>query len=565
MDNIQELLREHANHFTIYVVEQKFVVGQGFEFFKSFKGKPNYIDSDQNAKNLIGKIFSWIGKKIPVVGAMVKIAFDGLSPAGIVDVVIALSKLFMTQEHQAAGPNVIDPIIIQEGKVLKKYITQLVALHKSSILAPAIIILLQDNNFERAKALLSECPDGLYIKFIRNSGKTELDRIINTGATNIDGFINAFAHQCFSTCSNTRHDILLNEEWAADSKVKKYVPRLLKYRAELLCDEKNETLSELSNFITGLQNELDTENLSMNDRILMRNFLCISKIFRVFCNDRGGQDITEALSLAKELDNKILLAHVYKYAYFFPNKSIAEQNIYLEEAYKIFVENEMADNAIYCKNNRLVRQFDMDKISNRDFTDMVGEATSDVPGLVGMPHLFNNAGIAFMMTAQPDLALEYFEHGMDYAKSSERLVQKLAIMCNQLITKSYYHEKIEYSEIEKLLIQIFDGMVQYQKLPFISSRYVMNLLMISLRENPNWTKEFLQNYAILDLINQGLHNNTIGSGQLLMQLDFIDQKFPEFNFKSSYAIPKGIMQVTGKRKEFIEKSGLNPFYFCTWL
>ena len=120
MDNIQELFREHANHFTIYVVEQKFVVGQGFEFFKSFKGKPNYIDSDQNAKNLIGKIFSWIGKKIPVVGAMVKIAFDGLSPAGIVDVVIALSKLFMTQEHQAAGPNVIDPIIIQEGKVLKK-------------------------------------------------------------------------------------------------------------------------------------------------------------------------------------------------------------------------------------------------------------------------------------------------------------------------------------------------------------------------------------------------------------------------------------------------------------
>lgn len=450
MEDIQALFREHANHFTIYVVEQKFVVGKGFEFFKKYKGKPNYIDTDQIAKTTILKIYSWINKKIPSLGEMIKIGFGELSPTGIIDIVIAFSKLFMAQEHQAAGPNVIDPIIIQEGKVLKAYISQLVTLHKNSILTPAIIILLQDNDFDRAKTLLSECPDGIYIKFIRNNGKTELSKVVNTGAENVEGFINSFSQQCFNTCSNTRHEILLNKEWAEDSIVKKYAPRLLKYRANLLCDEKNEISTHLSDCITDLHNELKSGEISTpQNTILTKNFLGVAKVFRMFCNDYGGSDMREALSLAKDTENEILKANVYKCAYFFDTKTIKEQDSCLEEAYRIFMKNGMSDNAIYCKNNRLVRQFDTDKICARDFADLVGEAVSDVPGLVGMPHIFNNTGMAFMMTAQPDLAMEYFDSGLEYTKTPERFVQKIALLCNKMITRSYYNEKIEYSEIEK--------------------------------------------------------------------------------------------------------------------
>lgn len=407
MEDIQALFRDHASHFTIYVVEQKFVTGKGFEFFKNYRGKSNYIDTDQMAKSLIMKIHMWINKKIPPIAELVKIGFEGFSPANIADIVVAFTKLFAVQEHQAAGPNVIDPIIIQEGKVLKTYINQLVNLHKNSILAPAIIILLKDNDFERAKALLSECPDGIYAKFIYNTEKTELYKIINTGVDNVNGFINAFSQQCFSTCSNTHHDILLNKEWAADSKIKKYAPRLLKYRANLLCDEKNEIIEYLSNCILELEKEIKFENsLFSHNTDLLKSFLCIAKIYRVFCNDYGGKDITDALLLANEMNNEILRAYVYKYAYFFEEKSFDEQKKCLDDAYRIFVKNEMADNAIYCKNNYLIRQFDTDKIYARDFADLVGEATSDVPGLVGMSHIFNNTGIAFMMTAQPDLAME---------------------------------------------------------------------------------------------------------------------------------------------------------------
>lgn len=566
MEDIQSLFREHANHFTIYVVEQKFVAGRGYEFFKRYKGQPNYIDTDQKAKSTIMKIYSWINKKIPSLGELIKIGFGELSSASIIDIVIAFSKLFMAQEHQAAGPTVIDPIIIQEGKVLKTYINQLVTVHKNSILAPAIIILLRNNDFDSAKKLLSECPDGIYIKLIRNSGKTELCKVINTGAENIEGFITSFSQQCFNTCSNTRHEILLNEEWAEDSLTKKYAPQLLKFRADLLCDEKNEISTYLSNYIMELQSELNSGNIISSKNItLIKNFLGVAKIFRIFCNDNGGNDMVDTLSLAKETENEILKAGVYKCAYFFHDKTIREQDECLEEAYRIFVKNEMADNAIYCKNNRLVRQFDTDRIRSRDFADIVGEATSDVPGLVGMPHIFNNAGMAFMMTAQPDLAMEYFDNGLEYTKSPERFVQKIAILCNKMITKSYYNDKVEYSEIEKLLIQIFDGMVKDNKLPFIAARYVMNLLIIAAREDMSWIADFLENYAIIDLFNQGMNSNSLGTGQLLMQLDYIDQKLPQLNIKSSCIIPKDVIYVTGNRKRIIQNSGLNPFYFCTWL
>ncbi len=565
MEDIQYLFREHANHFTIYVVEQKFVVGRGLDFFKKYKGTPNYIDSDQMARTLLTKIFSWINKKIPSLGELVNITFKDMNNVNLVELIVAFSKLFGTHEHQAAGPNALDPIIIQEGRVLKKYVDQIVTLHRNSFLSPAIIILLRDNDFERAKKMLAECPNGIFIKFIRNSGKTELHKVINTGAANIEGFINSFAQQCFSTCSNTPHEVLLNKEWARDSVVKKYVPRILKYRANLICDEKNEIITNLSDCILDLKNDLNTKGFSDRDIVLLKNFLGISKIFRVFCNDYGGYDIGDALSLSKELNNEILQAYVYKYAFFFRDKDINEQNDMLKEAYNIFMRNEMVDNAIYCKNNFLVRQFDTSHICAKEFADMVGEATGDIPGLVGMAHLYNNAGMAYMMTAQPDLAMEYFDKGLEYANRTERFVQKIAIKCNKLITKSYYSEEVEYSEINKLLIQIFDGMVENEKLPFISARYVMNLLLIALRQNQDWAKELLHKYNIVNLINTGISNNAIGSGQLLMQIDYIEQKLPELNFKSQCIVPADIINVTGKRKDFIQKTGLNPFYFFTWL
>lgn len=562
MEDIKSLFREDKSKFTIYVVEQKFAIGRGLDYFKSYKGKSNYIDTDTLAQKRIYKIYSWIEKRIPSIAEMINIGFNGFSSAGLIETVVALNKLFGSQIHQAAGPEVIDPIIIQEGKIIKKYITKLINLHKDSFLSPTIIVLLKDNNFERAKELLCECPNGTRVKFIRNNGQSEICKIVNSGAENINNFIDSFAEQCFSTCSKTKHNILLNKEWAENSIIKLYAPRLLKYRANLLCDEKEEIKIYLNECIA----QLEVHNaLSENENFLKKNFLCIAKLYRVFCNDSAETDMCDAYKLAKELDNQLLLAYVFKYAYFFENKSLNEQKQMLQRAYEIFMQNNMADNAIYCKNNMLVRQFDHGNIYAKQFSEMLGEAISDVPGLVGMSHIYNNTGIAYMMSAKPDYALELFDKGLEYADSIDRKVQYFAMICNKLITKSYYGEHIEFQDIKYILTQIFDGMVRNSQLPFISARYVMNLLVIAIKENKDWGKDLLQNYDIIGLFNDGLTCNTLGNGQLLKQFNYVEQKLPECSIKSQCHLPTKVIEVTGRRKEFIEETGLNPFYFFTWL
>lgn len=562
MESINELFRDHYNEFTIYVVEKRFVVGRGLDFFKSYMGKSNYIDTNELAQKRVGKILKWIEKAIPSTEKLIEMAFAKKAERNIVDIIKIIVQLLSSHNHQAAGPEVIDPIIIQEGNVLKKYIVHLVNLYEKSFIRPAIIIMLKDNDFNRAKAMLSECPNGTNIKFIYNNGKTELCKVINTGAENIDDFLDSFSRQCFSTCSKTRRDILCSQEWAEDSIVKSFSPILLKCRSSLLRDEKNEIYADLEEIINNLKNYKTT---STNDKTLIDSFLCIAKLYKVYCDDYGGTDIQDALHIAQSLDNEILLANVYKKSFFLSDKNVEQQKELLEKGYEIFKRNEMIDNALYCKNNILVRQFDSNVIYSHDFDDMLGEATSDVPGLVGMSHIYNNVALAHMMTANVERARELFDHGISYSNSADRVVQNIALVCNKLILQSYYHEKIDYTIIHQTMRRIFDGMVYQNQLLFIAARYAMNLVIIAVRQDKKLAKELFHQFALIDLFNKGLKANPIGSGQLLLQLDYLEQKLPEINIKSKCPRPKKIMKQTGRRKEFIESSGLNPFYFFTWL
>ena len=75
----------------------------------------------------------------------------------------------------------------------------------------------------------------------------------------------------------------------------------------------------------------------------------MSKLFRVFCNDNGGQDIKDAFDIATSLDNDILLAQVYRYSEFMPNYSLADKEELYDKGYNIFKKNSMNDLAIYCQ------------------------------------------------------------------------------------------------------------------------------------------------------------------------------------------------------------------------
>lgn len=562
LEDIRDFFKETDSAFTIYVVEQRFVVGRGADYFREFKGKVNYIDTNEIIKKRTSGILSKITKRIPNLTELVEICFGKRNPMTILEIISTLSKLFSVNEHQAAGPDVIDPIIIQEGEILPKYINQIVALHKTSILRPVIIILLKDNDFNRAIQLLSGCPHNTQVKMIRNSGETENYKVINCGASNIDEFLNAFSYQCFSTCSQTKRNILYNEEWADNSQTKLYGPSIMQIRTNLLFRDKTLVRVDLDNLIKDIILK-ESDNDYDYDQKLLQAFECILRIFRVFCNDGGKEDMNRAWEIASSLNNEILLAHVYRNAYFFDNFSFAEKIQMMELASDIFSRNGMEDHSIYCKNNSLVRQFDTENVSVYDFLALQEQAIHNVPGLVGMSHILNNVGAALLTNGYPDEAIEYFDKGIDYAFRPERSIQKIAILSNKAIAKTYCYNHVEDYELKKIMNLIFDNK-EVLNLPFLSARYALNIVAVGYSENIELGNQLLNSYPVQKLIQHSLEDNILGSGQLLLQLEVLARKYNQPHLANLCNKPTKILEAKGCRKDFIIKNSFNPCSFSTW-
>lgn len=558
---IKDYFSEHIESFTIYVVEQKFAVDQGQEYFKQFYTKDHFINSNNKMKKHLSKMLKWIQKKIPDVAGLTKniISVSATpSPIGMVEVITSLNKLFTITEHQAAGPDIIDPIIIEEINISSKYIAELVALYKESIIQPAIIIILKDNDFERAKKLLSSCPHNTNVKFIRNSSETEIYKIINTGADNINDFIDAFSRQCFSTCSKTNREILLNSEWNTNNLISSLSTFFFKTRTNLLFDEKPEAITDI-NYVL---NRISFERANINNNIILLNSLeLMAKLNRIYCKDFGGTDITDVIALSNELNIELLKAHVYRFAHFIPNITRNEQKELLREASGIFEKNNVADHAIYCENNLLVHSFYTDRVSTRLFHDLQQRAINEVPGMVGMSIILNNAGVAYLYKKDFAEAVIYFKKGLDYSK--ERIVQKIGLQSNLLITQACAYEKIEERDIRR----VFDVVLaNFSKdyLPFIAANYLMNLLIIALEQYYELGRKIFENSKVRSIFSNALIDNTLGSGTLIQQIIKIQSRFPEIDF-SVFSLPNKISQISGVRAEFIMEKGYNPIIFNAWL
>lgn len=561
---IAQLFRPIGDTFTVYVVERSFALNRGYDFLHSYINTSNYVTSDKQIKKQFSKVVANIEKNVAPVSTLLTLFTSALPLTTIAEAITALCKLFTVHEHQAAGPDVIDPIILQEGKITKRMITRLISLHKDSFVAPAIILILKDNDFDRAKLLLADCPNGLNIKMIRDNGQEIIYKVINCGAENITDFINSFSEQCYSTCANTKRDVLLNTEWSNEAIISKYSPILFKIRTALLFDQKKEIEKDLTDVIAQLSSE---EPSSEREHSIRDCILCVANLFSVFCNDEGGNNIVNSYKIAKELDNQVLLAHVYRYAEFLPNCSETEKDELYDKGYDIFKKNRMVDHAIYCQNNKLIQQFYSAHVFPEEFRAMQQEAVNSVPGMVGLSHIYNNVGVAYLYCGDPYNAIDYFEKGLDYAKYQDRIVQRLALKSNRMVAESYSFSTVTRQEIYLLLRQIFDGMGLSQ-LPFLSADYVLNVLSVAYHQNPNDGEELLHTFPIKELIEKSFSSNLMGSGERLLQLQYLEahygEKFPmlhvcKFPQKANMTIP------SGKKKEFILQYGYNLFEFNTWL
>jgi len=333
MLDVEKIFYNDSSVFTIFVVEQRFVVGRGHEYLNKFINTQHFFDSERKIKQFYNKIVDKIQGSVTPVAKSVSNIITGDYVASIAEIITSLCKLFTVTEHQAAGPHVVDPIIIQEGEVTKRSLNKIINIHKDSILRPAIIVLLKDNDFERAKELLSDCPNGINIKMIRNSGEEITYKVINCGAEDINSFIESYSEQCYSTCSNTKLEILTSTDWVDNAVVSEFSPLLFRYRSSLLMDQKEDIRPLLNRTLYDIaQYHVSSEK----DSILLKNMECVARLYRVFCNDSGGSDILEARSLATALNNEILLAQVYKCADLIPDCSLIEKMSLYDKAYEIF-------------------------------------------------------------------------------------------------------------------------------------------------------------------------------------------------------------------------------------
>ena len=562
--SIKDYFSEHIENFTIYVVEQKFALNQGREYFEQFANKEHLINDNNKIKKHLSKMLKWIQKKVPNVAELTKniISLTEIpSPSGIVDVITSLNKLFTVTEHQAVGPEVIDPIIIEEINISPKYISQLVALYKESIIQPAIIIILKDNNFDRAKELLSNCPHNTNVKFIRNSGKCKIYKIINTGADNLDIFIDAFSRQCFSTCSKTNREILLSSEWEKNNLINSLSPFFLKTRTNLLFDEKPEAINDINYVLNRITMERNSISNNNSKNILLNSFELMAKLNRIYCRDNGGTDINDVMALAKELDIELLKAHVYRFAHFIPNITKDRQKELLQEARNIFEKNNVADHAIYCQNNYLLNSFYTNRVDTRNFRELQQQAICEVPGMVGMSIILNNVGVAYLYKKDFSEAITFFRKGLDYSK--ERIVQKIGLQSNELITRACAYEQIDEKEIRIILDAILANFSK-DYLPFIASNYIMNLLIIALEQHYELGISIFENNKVHSILSSALSDNALGTGSLTQQIIKIQSRFPEIDF-SSFPMPRQISQISGIRAEFIMEKGYNPMIFNAWL
>ena len=563
MKDIEQIFRPDNNTFTVFVVEQRFAVNRGWEFFRSYRNTKHFFDSDEKIRKRFRKIIATIEKGVAPVSSLVGVFTSPFRALSIAEVITSLCKLFTVTEHQIAGPEVLDPIILQEGEVTKKALTKLVHLHKDSILRPSIIILLKDNDFDRAKSVLSECPHGINVKMIRNNGEEEIYKVINCGAEDIDSFISSFAEQCYSTCSKTKKEVLLNAAWSDNPVISKYSPQLLKIRTNLLFDEKDEIRDDLNSIITDVT--MNQQLISDSDERIMRSFECTAKLFRIFCNDFGGDDIVDAERLAKSINNDVLLAQVYRYAYFLPDCSDSRRIELFEEGNRIFKKNGMEDHAIYCTNNKLIQQFYSDKVFPEEFRAMQVEAVNNVPGMVAMSHIYNNVGVAYLYCGQSSIAIDFFEKGLDYAMFQDRIVQNLAIESNKMIAESYSYATVDENRLRLLIRRIFDGM-GIEKMPFLSADFVLNALVVAYKQNPALGRELVNSFPIKQLLNKSFARNYMGSAERLLQLQYLASRFSGFqSFLDECAIPKLASVPKGRRSEFIIQYGLSPFDFAAWL
>lgn len=91
----------------------------------------------------------------------------------------------------------------------------------------------------------------------------------------------------------------------------------------------------------------------------------------------------------------------------------------------------------------------------------------------------------------------------------------------------------------------------------------MNIIVLALSLSKELGVFLIEKYPIESLIQKAFNDNILGAGQLLLQINIVEKQY-NIQILDKLILPSNYIKTTGVRKEFLAKTGYNPFIFSTW-
>ena len=556
--DIEERLNPSLTNATVNIVTYTFRMKYGKKYFEKFLTTPHYMSSSHKLRNYWNKTINLIRTKqtniIELVQTLEK--SDNIKKSVVFE---TLSMLLQIIPAIAVNIEVLDPIIIEINKDTLKTASKIVNNFKSSPIRPIIILLLDKNTSSAViEEILKKLPIDLKVAIHKDSGETEVITVLNNiGADSVEDFMDSYSSQCFCTRCHTKQSILIRD--MKESNIVSILSTLLiKCHSYLLQDNKKSAQEDIKYI-----HSLLTHSYIESD--LLKMFTCILSLYNVYATDKGGTSILTAINLSRELNNPLMEAFVDRFAHFIPNTSYKEKSEILLKASEIFNKKNVFDHKIYCINNMLTYSFYSESLDTRKFNDLLGEATSNVPGLAGMSILYNNAGTAELYNRNPDIALIRYKEGLDYARANNRPAQRIGLMGNIIITESLLGIKHD----SQYFIRGFNDIINMpntRNLPFIQANGMMNFLASAIFEkNFEAVKEITTSQNFKEVLIRSLRDNEMGTGSLIEQLNVLLKKSQgHLNF-DYLKCPSHHSIISGIRHNYISENGFNPAIGNAWL
>lgn len=556
--DIEERLNPSLTNATVNIVTYTFRMKYGKKYFEKFLTTPHYMSSSHKLRNYWNKTINLIRTKQTNIIELVQTLenSDNIKKSVVFE---TLSMLLQIIPAIAVNIEVLDPIIIEINKDTLKTASKIVNNFKSSPIRPIIILLLDKNTSSAViEEILKKLPIDLKVAIHKDSGETEVITVLNNiGADSVEDFMDSYSSQCFCTCCHTKQSILIRD--MKESNIVSILSTLLiKCHSYLLQDNKKSAQEDIKYI-----HSLLTHSYIKSD--LLKMFTCILSLYNVYATDKGGTSILTAINLSRELNNPLMEAFVDRFAHFIPNTSYKEKSEILLKASEIFNKKNVFDHKIYCINNMLTYSFYSESLDTRKFNDLLGEATSNVPGLAGMSILYNNAGTAELYNRNPDIALIRYKEGLDYARANNRPAQRIGLMGNIIITESLLGIKHD----SQYFIRGFNDIINMpntRNLPFIQANGMMNFLASAIFEkNFEAVKEITTSQNFKEVLIRSLRDNEMGTGSLIEQLNVLLKKSQgHLNF-DYLKCPSHHSIISGIRHNYISENGFNPAIGNAWL